>query len=59
MRIAITCFALCAAFLFPASSFAEDVQATFFVATKGNDGWSGKLAEPNGAKTDGPFATLE
>src|SRR5439155_20863640 len=32
--------------------------ATFYVATNGNDGWSGKLAEPNGMKTDGPFVTL-
>ena len=33
--------------------------ATFHVATDGNDAWSGKLAEPNSAKTDGPFATLQ
>ena len=32
--------------------------ATFYVATNGNDGWSGKLLEPNALKTDGPFATL-
>src|SRR5216684_60998 len=30
----------------------------FFVATNGNDKWSGLLAAPNGRKTDGPFATL-
>ena len=30
-----------------------------YVATNGNDAWSGTLAEPNAAKTDGPFATLE
>lgn len=29
-----------------------------FVATNGNDSWSGKLAEPDAKKTDGPFATL-
>ncbi len=29
-----------------------------FVATDGNDAWSGKLAEPNAEKTDGPLATL-
>ena len=29
-----------------------------FVATNGNDEWSGRLAEPNAAGTDGPFATL-
>jgi parallel beta-helix repeat protein len=30
----------------------------FYVSGAGNDAWSGKLAEPNRAKTDGPFATL-
>lgn len=30
----------------------------FYVATNGNDGWSGKLAEPNHSRTDGPFASL-
>lgn len=34
------------------------VGSTFYVATDGSDGWSGKLAEPNSGKTDGPFATL-
>ena len=32
--------------------------ATFYVATNGNDSWSGTLATPNGSKTDGPFASL-
>jgi len=32
---------------------------TLYVSTQGNDKWSGTLAEPNAAKTDGPFATLE
>lgn len=31
----------------------------FFVAPNGNDEWSGRLAAPNTARTDGPFATLE
>ena len=31
----------------------------FYVATNGNDAWSGTRPEPNRAKTDGPFATLE
>lgn len=31
----------------------------FYVALDGNDGWSGRLASPNIARTDGPFATLE
>lgn len=30
----------------------------FYVATNGRDAWSGRLAEPNAGKTDGPFATL-
>ena len=30
----------------------------FYVAPDGNDGWSGKLAAPNEARTDGPFATI-
>jgi parallel beta-helix repeat protein len=30
----------------------------FYVSTEGNDAWSGKLANPNLPKTDGPFATL-
>src|SRR5437867_9931803 len=30
----------------------------FFVATNGNDQWSGRLESPNMRKTDGPFATL-
>jgi len=29
-----------------------------YVATDGNDAWSGKRRGPNAAKTDGPFATL-
>jgi len=31
----------------------------YYLATNGNDAWSGKLAAPNTANTDGPFATLE
>ena len=30
----------------------------FFVATDGDDAWSGQLAEPNAGRTDGPFATV-
>lgn len=33
--------------------------ADFYVAVNGSDTWSGKLAAPNPAGTDGPFATLE
>lgn len=30
-----------------------------YVAANGNDAWSGRLAEPNPARTDGPFATVQ
>lgn len=30
-----------------------------YVSTLGNDGWSGKLSQPNRNKTNGPFATIE
>lgn len=33
--------------------------AEFYVATHGRDVWSGKLATPTAAETDGPFRTLE
>src|SRR5271157_1941232 len=29
-----------------------------YVSPEGSNAWSGKLAEPNRAKSDGPFATL-
>jgi len=32
--------------------------ADFYVATDGNDQWSGTLPAPNAQRTDGPFATL-
>jgi len=33
--------------------------ADFFVAPGGNDAWSGKLAQPNADRSDGPLATLQ
>jgi len=38
-------------------AFAQN-PADFYVAVDGNDNWSGKLARPNDAGTDGPFATI-
>ena len=32
--------------------------ADFYVATNGNDSWSGTLFTPNSGNTDGPFATI-
>lgn len=34
-------------------------KADFYVAENGNDAWTGRLAAPNAAKTDGPLASLE
>ncbi len=33
-------------------------ETRFYVATNGNDSWSGGLEQPNAAATDGPFATI-
>lgn len=42
-----------------ASAFAQDLKApVYFVATNGNDAWSGTLPEPDSFGQDGPFATL-
>ncbi len=38
---------------------APETVAACYVATRGNDGWSGRLPDPNAEQTDGPFATLE
>lgn len=38
---------------------AAETTADFYVSPQGSDAWSGTLAEPNGKKSDGPFATLE
>jgi hypothetical protein len=42
-----------------AASLAACGAAEFYVATNGNDAWSGLLPAPNTNGTDGPFATLE
>jgi len=34
-------------------------EAMFHVSPDGSDNWSGKLAEPNGDRTDGPFASID
>ena len=43
----------------PAGASTPNPTLQFFVSTFGNDAWSGQLADPNAAQTDGPFATLE
>ena len=41
------------------TALAAAPRADFFVATAGNDSWSGRLEAPNAAGTDGPFATVD
>lgn len=40
-------------------SGAMPTSVTFYVAPNGNDNWSGRLAAPNSAASDGPFATFD
>src|SRR3954463_13476091 len=51
-RILISILLLVAPLSFEARS------ATWYVATNGNDSWSGTKTAPNRAGTDGPFATV-
>ncbi len=41
----------------PAATLA-DASSNFYVSTKGDDAWSGRLAAPNSARSDGPKASL-
>ena len=41
-----------------ASDTTVAAQVTFYVATDGDDVWSGTRKTPNKEKSDGPFATL-
>jgi hypothetical protein len=41
-----------------ACALAQTASQDIHVAVNGNDAWSGKLAEPNADKSDGPLATL-
>ena len=43
----------------PAFGGTVAVASEYYVATNGDDGWSGTPASANAAKTDGPFATIE
>jgi Right handed beta helix region len=42
----------------PGSLSVRPGPGVFFVSTNGNDAWSGLLASPNTANSDGPFATV-
>ncbi|MDP6636756.1 MAG: right-handed parallel beta-helix repeat-containing protein [Phycisphaerae bacterium] len=39
-------------------SLAAGAKADYYVATNGRDDWSGRLAEPNADRSDGPLATV-
>lgn len=39
-------------------SFMTTSNEWYVSSTSGNDAWSGTMAQPNAAKTDGPFATI-
>jgi parallel beta-helix repeat protein len=47
-----------AAICMASAAIADPRGADLYVATNGSDAWSGRLAKPNAADTDGPFATL-
>ena len=44
--------------LFVGHGWAAEPKADLYVSLQGNDAWSGRLAEPNAAKNDGPLATV-
>ena len=52
-------FVVTGLFIAVVSAAAAQPQADFYVATSGNDSWSGKLSAPNRQRTDGPFATIQ
>jgi len=47
-----------AAVLFQAGCADAGDAAKLYVAPNGNDSWSGRLAKPNGNRSDGPLATI-
>ncbi len=51
-------FLFASAGLFFLCTLLPAAEPDFFVATNGNDQWSGKLAEPKADGTDGPFASF-
>ena len=57
MIASLALVALCSVVVPPAVAAAPSA-TTVYVATTGNDAWSGKLPKPNAGKTDGPLATL-
>jgi len=58
MMLGILVIAAIASLMTLIPSSAAVAPDAFYVATNGNDTWSGRLPAPNTAGTDGPFATL-
>jgi hypothetical protein len=52
------CGALAGIIILMAAGVAVADGKTLYVSTEGNDAWSGELAAPNAALTDGPVATV-
>jgi hypothetical protein len=57
--LSFACILLMICLLAALPAAAAPPKADFYVAPNGKDDWSGRLAAPNRARTDGPFATLE
>lgn len=55
-RVLLTSVLVLFAWTFARCGCAQPVH--FYVTLDGNDAWSGRIATPNAAKTDGPIATL-
>jgi hypothetical protein len=58
MRSPFVLAAACLASLMTLSTLSAE-EAKIYVATNGNDAWTGAMDAPNAAKTDGPLATLD
>eukprot|EP01102_Stenamoeba_stenopodia_P017496 TRINITY_DN6281_c0_g1_i1.p1 TRINITY_DN6281_c0_g1~~TRINITY_DN6281_c0_g1_i1.p1 ORF type:complete len:712 (-),score=131.99 TRINITY_DN6281_c0_g1_i1:54-2150(-) len=48
----------CAGWIIVVEAGSDSSSITFYVATDGNDAWSGRFPVPNANGTDGPFATI-
>ena len=56
--IVLAVAALVSAMGLTVTATAAEQKFDFYISPSGNDQWSGRLAEPNSGRTDGPFATL-
>src|SRR5204863_5392879 len=60
MTVIFPCYLSSALIFFSGYAAQNDISEmrTFFVATNGNDTWSGRIPDPARNKNDGPFASL-